>query len=57
MKTTATKLSVLAFLGLGLVAYGQSGKVGVNISSPRATLDVQPNATNSQDNAKTNEGF
>ncbi|MDY3363809.1 hypothetical protein PG623_07330 [Riemerella anatipestifer] len=57
MKTTATKLSVLAFLGLGMVAYGQSGKVGVNISSPRATLDVQPNATNSQDNAKTNEGI
>ncbi|MDY3318964.1 hypothetical protein PG637_06050 [Riemerella anatipestifer] len=57
MKTTATKLSVLAFLGLGLAVYGQSGKVGVNISLPRATLDVQPNATNSQDNAKTNEGI
>ncbi|MDY3548745.1 hypothetical protein PG291_09040 [Riemerella anatipestifer] len=57
MKTTATKLSVLVFLGLGLVAYGQSGKVGVNISSPRATLDVQPNAINGQDNAKTNEGI
>ncbi|MDY3339370.1 hypothetical protein PG279_09305 [Riemerella anatipestifer] len=57
MKTTATKLSVLAFLGLGLAVYGQSGKVEVNISSPRATLDVQPNATNSQDNAKTNEGI
>ncbi|MDR7694772.1 hypothetical protein D1000_07545 [Riemerella anatipestifer] len=57
MKTTATKLSLLAFLGLGLVAYGQSGKVGVNTSSPRATLDVQPSATNSQDNSKTNEGI
>ncbi|AZZ58685.1 hypothetical protein PG294_09805 [Riemerella anatipestifer] len=57
MTTKITKLSVLAFLGLGLVAYGQSGKVGVNISSPRATLDVQPNATNGQDNAKTNEGI
>ncbi|MBT0552137.1 hypothetical protein [Riemerella anatipestifer] len=57
MKAKTTKLSVLAFLGLGLVVYGQSGKVGVNISSPRATLDVQPNATNSQDNAKTNEGI
>ncbi|WPC10519.1 hypothetical protein LEQ04_07020 [Riemerella anatipestifer] len=52
-----TKLSVLAFLGLGLVVYGQSGKVGVNISSPRATLDVQPNAINSEDDAKTNEGI
>ncbi|MBT0552490.1 hypothetical protein J5304_11040, partial [Riemerella anatipestifer] len=57
MKTTATKLSLLAFLGLGLVAYGQSGKVGVNTSSPRATLDVQPSATNSQGDAKTNEGI
>ncbi|MDY3317154.1 hypothetical protein PG630_07525 [Riemerella anatipestifer] len=57
MKTTTTKLSVLAFLGLGLAAYGQSGKVGINISSPRATLDVQPNATNSKDDAKTNEGI
>ncbi|MDY3344950.1 hypothetical protein PG326_06105 [Riemerella anatipestifer] len=57
MKTTTTKLSVLAFLGLGLAVYGQSGKVGVNISSPRATLDVQPNATNSKDDAKTNEGI
>ncbi|MRM84929.1 hypothetical protein LEQ04_00450 [Riemerella anatipestifer] len=57
MKTTATKLSVLAFLGLGLAVYGQSGKVGVNISSPRATLDVQPSATNSQGDAKTNEGI
>ncbi|MDY3363213.1 hypothetical protein PG623_04275 [Riemerella anatipestifer] len=56
MKTT-TKLSVLAFLGLGLAVYGQSGKVGINISSPRATLDVQPNATNSEDDAKTNEGI
>ncbi|WPC14546.1 hypothetical protein LEQ04_08030 [Riemerella anatipestifer] len=52
-----TKLSVLAFLGLGLAVYGQSGKVGVNISSPRATLDIQPNATNSEDDAKTNEGI
>ncbi|MDY3521737.1 hypothetical protein PG614_09470 [Riemerella anatipestifer] len=57
MKTKTTKLSVLAFLGLGLVVYGQSGKVGVNVSSPRATLDVQPNATNSQGDAKTNEGI
>ncbi|WP_052911832.1 hypothetical protein [Riemerella anatipestifer] len=57
MKTKTTKLSVLAFLGLGLAVYGQSGKVGINISSPRATLDVQPNATNSQDDAKTNEGI
>ncbi|MDY3339329.1 hypothetical protein JSO61_004605 [Riemerella anatipestifer] len=57
MTTQITKLSVFAFLGLGLVAYGQSGKVGINISSPRATLDVQLNATNGQDNAKTNEGI
>ncbi|MDY3319785.1 hypothetical protein PG637_10290 [Riemerella anatipestifer] len=57
MKTKMTKLSVLAFLGLGLAVYGQSGKVGVNISSPRAILDVQPSATNSQDDAKTNEGI
>ncbi|MDY3315830.1 hypothetical protein PG630_00705 [Riemerella anatipestifer] len=57
MKTTTTKLSVLAFLGLGLVAYGQSGKVGINISSPQATLDIQPNPLNSQADAKTNEGI
>ncbi|MCQ4156194.1 hypothetical protein PG294_11375 [Riemerella anatipestifer] len=55
MKTTATKLSVLAFLGLGLVAYGQSGKVGINTGKPAATLEVQPTSTNLA--GTTNEGF
>ncbi|MDY3363793.1 hypothetical protein PG623_07245 [Riemerella anatipestifer] len=42
MKTTTTKLSVLAFLGLGLVAYGQyDGKVGINTNTPNATLEIQ----------------
>ncbi|MDY3339100.1 hypothetical protein PG279_07935 [Riemerella anatipestifer] len=55
MKTTATKLSVLAFLGLGLVAYGQSGKVGINTYKPAATLEIQPTSTNLA--GTTNEGF
>ncbi|MDY3364298.1 hypothetical protein PG623_09865 [Riemerella anatipestifer] len=55
MKTTATKLSVLAFLGLGLVAYGQSGKVGINTDKPTATLEIQPTSTNLA--GTTNEGF
>ncbi|MDY3364367.1 hypothetical protein PG623_10215 [Riemerella anatipestifer] len=43
MKTKTTKLSVLAFLGLGLVAYGQTydGKVGINTNTPNATLEIQ----------------
>ncbi|WPC16353.1 hypothetical protein LEQ04_06195 [Riemerella anatipestifer] len=57
MTTKITKLSVLAFLGLGLVAYGQSGKVGVNTSSPQATLDIQPTAKNGDITATTNEGI
>ncbi|MEJ8589952.1 hypothetical protein JSO54_01680 [Riemerella anatipestifer] len=55
MKTTATKLSVLAFLGLGLIVYGQSGKVGINTGKPAATLEVQPTSTNLA--GTTNEGF
>ncbi|AZZ59370.1 hypothetical protein AWB57_10265 [Riemerella anatipestifer] len=57
MKTKTTKLSVFAFLGLGLVVYGQSGKVGVNTSSPQATLDIQPTAKNGDVTATTNEGI
>ncbi|MEJ8590734.1 hypothetical protein JSO54_05735 [Riemerella anatipestifer] len=57
MTTKITKLSVLAFLGLGLVAYGQSGKVGINTSLPSATLEVQPSALNLGKDATTNEGF
>ncbi|MDY3317672.1 FISUMP domain-containing protein [Riemerella anatipestifer] len=43
MKTTTTKLSVLAFLGLGLATgYGQDylGRVGINTNTPKATLDI-----------------
>ncbi|MDY3337860.1 hypothetical protein PG279_01545 [Riemerella anatipestifer] len=55
MTTKITKLSVLAFLGLGLVAYGQSGKVGINTGKPAATLEIQPTSTNLA--GTTNEGF
>ncbi|MRM83078.1 hypothetical protein [Riemerella anatipestifer] len=55
MKTKTTKLSVLAFLGLGLAVYGQSGKVGINTDKPAATLEVQPTSTNLA--GTTNEGF
>ncbi|MCO7318854.1 tropomyosin [Riemerella anatipestifer] len=55
MKTKTTKLSVFAFLGLGLAAYGQSGKVGINTGKPAATLEVQPTSTNLA--GTTNEGF
>ncbi|MDY3535377.1 hypothetical protein PG614_05415 [Riemerella anatipestifer] len=55
MKKT-TKLSVSAFLGLSLIAYGQTeGKVGINTSSPNATLEIKPNTTNLL--GATNEGI
>ncbi|MDY3339481.1 hypothetical protein PG279_09880 [Riemerella anatipestifer] len=39
MKTT--KLTVFAFLGLGLAVYGQNnGRVGINTPNPKATLEV-----------------
>ncbi|MDY3316336.1 hypothetical protein PG630_03295 [Riemerella anatipestifer] len=53
MKTTTTKLSVLAFLGLGLVAYGQyDGKVGINTPSPNATLEIQISDANKSGSTK-----
>ncbi|MRM95152.1 hypothetical protein D1Z98_09290 [Riemerella anatipestifer] len=56
MKTKTTKLSVLAFLGLGLVVYGQdySGKVGINIDKPNATLEIKGKSDNTD---KTLEGL
>ncbi|MHA3045179.1 hypothetical protein JSO61_007595 [Riemerella anatipestifer] len=51
MKTKTTKLSVFAFLGLGLVAYGQdySGKVGINTDKPNATLDIKGKTDNTSE--------
>ncbi|MDY3521898.1 hypothetical protein PG614_08155 [Riemerella anatipestifer] len=53
METTITKLSVFAFLGLGLAAYGQKGlydgKVGLNTDKPAATLEIKGKSTNSTD--------
>lgn len=55
MTTSTTKLSVLAFLGLGLVAYGQyNGKVGINNSTPHATLEITGKSANT---SKTLEGI
>ncbi|WP_260394460.1 hypothetical protein [Riemerella anatipestifer] len=56
MKTKTTKLSVLAFLGLGLAAYGQdySGKVGINYNKPNATLEIKGKSDNMD---KTLEGL
>ncbi|MDY3520756.1 hypothetical protein PG614_05885 [Riemerella anatipestifer] len=56
MKTKTTKLSVLAFLGLGLVAYGQdySGKIGINYNKPNATLEIKGKSSNTD---KTLEGL
>ncbi|MBT0574109.1 hypothetical protein N4238_11405 [Riemerella anatipestifer] len=55
MTTKITKLSVLAFLGLGLTVYGQSGKVGINTDKPAATLEIQPSTVNLA--GTTNEGI
>ncbi|MDY3351161.1 hypothetical protein PG357_04085 [Riemerella anatipestifer] len=50
MKTKTTKLSVFAFLGLGLMAYGQyDGKVGVNTDKPNATMEIKGKSTNTTD--------
>ncbi|MCE3025343.1 hypothetical protein [Riemerella anatipestifer] len=50
MKTKTTKLSVLAFLGLGLMAYGQyDGKVGINTDKPNATMEIKGKSTNTTD--------
>ncbi|WP_260393582.1 hypothetical protein [Riemerella anatipestifer] len=58
MKTKMTKLSVFAFLGLGLVAYGQQGlydgKVGINTDTPNATLEIKGKSANT---ATTLEGL
>ncbi|MBT0552585.1 hypothetical protein [Riemerella anatipestifer] len=42
MKTRTTKLSLLAFIGLGLSAYGQ---VGINNPDPKATLHIDAKTT------------
>ncbi|WP_161531138.1 hypothetical protein [Riemerella anatipestifer] len=56
MTTKTTKLSVFAFLGLGLVAYGQQGlydgKVGINTDTPNATLEIQISDANKTGNTK-----
>ncbi|MHA3044270.1 hypothetical protein JSO61_002875 [Riemerella anatipestifer] len=58
MTTKTTKLSVFAFLGLGFVAYGQyDGKVGINESQPKATLEITPNTANKSTTASTVEGI
>ncbi|OBP42564.1 hypothetical protein AWR41_00140 [Riemerella anatipestifer] len=56
MTTKTTKLSVFAFLGLGLVVYGQdySGKVGINYDKPSATLEIKGKSANT---ATTLEGL
>ncbi|WP_052911751.1 hypothetical protein [Riemerella anatipestifer] len=56
MTTKTTKLGVFAFLGLGLVVYGQdySGKVGINYDKPSATLEIKGKSTNA---ATTLEGL
>ncbi|WP_260393568.1 hypothetical protein [Riemerella anatipestifer] len=56
MTTKMTKLSVFAFLGFGLMAYGQQGlydgKVGINTSEPNATLEIQISNTNKSGTTK-----
>lgn len=49
----------LIFMGLLAIGYAnaQEGRVGVNTSSPQATLDILPHAKNSQESATTNEGI
>ena len=46
----------LGLLAAG-VAYAQTGKVGVNTSSPEATLDINPTTANAAATATTNEGI
>ncbi|MHA3044971.1 hypothetical protein JSO61_006495 [Riemerella anatipestifer] len=48
MKTRTTKLSILSFLSLGAVIYAQkyNGKVGINNTTPRATLEITSKSAN-----------
>ncbi len=39
------------------VAYSQTGKVGVNETSPQSTMDIKPIAANSAPNATSVEGL
>ncbi|MEJ8582566.1 hypothetical protein JSO63_02995 [Riemerella anatipestifer] len=53
MTTKTTKLSVLAFLGLSLAAYGQyNGKIGINTPYPNATLEIQISDANKSGSTK-----
>ncbi len=47
--------SVLAFLGLTTAALAQEGRVGINTTAPKATLEVKSSTANA--NATTNEGI
>ncbi|MEC5394796.1 hypothetical protein VQ048_05580, partial [Bergeyella sp. RCAD1439] len=52
MKKT-TSFAVLAFLGLGSYAFGQNdGRVGINTTTPGATLEVAPNENLPKERAK-----
>lgn len=55
MKQTITRVGVLCFLGLGAVAYAQEGRVGINTTEPKATLEITPKASNLT--GTTNEGL
>ncbi|USL96153.1 hypothetical protein D1J36_003335 [Riemerella anatipestifer] len=48
MNKSMTKLSILSFLGLGLVTYAQKydGKVGINNTTPHATLEITSKSAN-----------
>ncbi|WP_018676415.1 hypothetical protein [Riemerella columbina] len=46
------KISILAFLGLGLITYAQQGKVGINAENPQATLEIKVADANINGNTK-----
>ena len=51
------KVFIIALISVASSAFSQVGKVGINTSTPAATLDIQPNTANALTTATTAEGL
>lgn len=49
--------SAVLLTGVVVTAQTTEGTVGINTETPKATLEIKPNAKNSAETATTNEGL